>query len=228
MTNVMVKDQNIHARQSGTGSFALQAADGVSDWYVVRTVPRGEYLAADELRRDDFEVLLPRAKTPNLRTGYGYVPLFPGYLFLRCDVKWEAMPSLTGLAHVLGWLNFGGIVAPLPDGYVEQLMQRLESLNEEGGLWRRFQPGEKVRIVGSGIENLAEVVEEAKSPQARVKVLMEFMGRLVSAHVPRENLQSIEDEGMEGEGMENYWGPRRTRGKGRWVKGFGARAAASV
>lgn len=192
-------------------------------WYVVRTEPRGEYLAADELRRDGFEVLFPRAKAPHPRTGHGDVPLFPGYLFLRCNANGEMMPSLARAAHVLGWVRFGGVVPALPDEFVEGLGRRLEAINREGGLWRRFRRGEKVRVVSGSLQNLAEVVEAAKSPRARVRVLMEFMGRVVSAHVPWENLRSIE-----GELAESYRVPRRTRGRGRWIRGFGSRAAAAA
>ena len=110
------------------------------------------------------------------------------------------------------------------DEVIDELRVRWESINEEGGIWRRYRQGEKVRVVYHNMETLAEVVEEAKSPQARVRVLMEFMGRLVSAHVPWENLQSID----EGEPAESYLGSRRTRGKGRWINGFGARAANTV
>ena len=189
-------------------------------WYVVRTEPRGEYLAAKELGRDGFEVLFPRAKTPHPRTGFHDVPLFPGYLFLKCAAQSEGMPSLSQAAHVWGWVSFDGVVPPVPDGFVEQLIQRLEAIDQDGGLWKRFQCGEKVRVVYGGIQNVAEVVEEAKSPQARVRVLMEFMGRVVSTQVPWENLQSIQ-----GDAAKNDPAPRRTRGRGRWIRGFGTRAA---
>lgn len=191
-------------------------------WYVVRTEPRGEYLAAGELCRDGFEVLFPRAKTPHPRSGHGDVPLFPGYLFLGCDANSEGMPSLARAVHVLGWVSFGGVVPSLPDEFVEELGRRLEAINREGGLWRRFRRGEKVCVVSGSLQNLAEVVEEAKSPRARVRVLMEFMGRVVSARVPWENLRSIE-----GESAESYRIPRRTRGRGRWIRGFGSRALAT-
>ncbi|MFQ6029732.1 MAG: transcription termination/antitermination protein NusG, partial [Dehalococcoidia bacterium] len=139
---------------------------------------------------------------------------------LKCDAESEGMPSLARGAHVYGWVAFGGIVPALPDDFVDQMMQRLEVINLKGGLWRRFHRGEKVRVVSGGLQNLAEVVEEAKSPHARVRVLMEFMGRAVSTHVPWENLQSIDEEPE-----ERHRVPRRTRGRGRWITGFGSRAA---
>ena len=187
------------------------------NWYVVRTLPKGEYLAEGELRRDGFEVLLPRAKSPNPRTGHQDLPLFPGYLFLRCDATGVEMPSLGQAAHVLGWVRFGDVAPSLPDGFVELLLVTLEDINQEGGLWRRFLQGEMVNVVSGSIENLAQVVEDTKSPTARVRVLMEFMGSWVSAQVPWESLRSIESEPK-----DNNRARRRTRGKGRWVRGFGS------
>ena len=189
-------------------------------WYVVRSEPRAEYMAASELDRAGFEVLLPRAKTPNPRNGHTDIPLFPGYLFLRCDLAEEAPPIRLTAPHVSGWVSFDGVVPSLPDDFVSSLMLRLTALSEEGGLWRRFRRGEKVQVVTGSLHELAEVVEEPKSPQARVRVLMEFMGGVVTANVPWENLRAVEDE--PNLPIKSH---RRTRGRGRWIRGFGPQAA---
>ncbi len=122
-----------------------------------------------------------------------------------------------------GWVSFGGEVPSVPDEVVSVLRERAEAIDREGGLWRHYRPGETVRIISNNIESLAEVIEEAKSPQARVKVLLSFMGRLVSAQVPWENLQPTEDLSS-----EKLRPTRRTRGRGRWIQGFGPRAAATA
>ena len=193
----------------------------VQHWYVVRTEPRSENAAASELRRAGFEALLPSVKTPHPRTGDSEIPLFPGYLFLKCDM--ESAPQLITLApHVSGWVSFGGTVPPLPEEFVPSLMQRLESIGQEGGLWRRFSKGEIVQIAAGNVEGLAEVLEEPKSPRDKARVLMEFMGRLVRAQVPWQDLRPVEDGPI-----PNHRGPRRTRGRGRWIQGFGQRSLAA-
>ena len=191
-------------------------------WYIVRTKPRAEYLAAEELGRDGFETFFPRVKSPHNRTSHADTPLFPGYLFLRCDLDGDGRSSFRQGHHVLGWLSFDGEVPSVPDQVVSALGERAEAINREGGLWRRYRPGEKVRVNSNNIESLAEVVEEAKSPQARVKVLLSFMGRLVSAQVPWENLQPTEDVPT-----AKLRPARRTRGRGRWIQGFGPRTVAA-
>ena len=124
---------------------------------------------------------------------------------------------------MIGWVSFGGDIPSLPDNTVAELMEHWEAVNRQGGLWRRFRPGEKVRVVSHSLEGLAEVVKEAKSPHSRVQVLLQFMGSLVRAHVPWENLQPIEDR-LE----EKPRPPRRTRGRGRWVRGFEPLAGAAA
>jgi hypothetical protein len=81
-------------------------------------------------------------------------------------------------------------------------------------LWGRFQPGDLVKVVAGALEGFGEVVEQAKTPNGRAKVLLEFMGRMVEAKVPWDALQFAEENG------EKTRLPRRTRGKGRWTPDF--------
>ena len=190
-------------------------------WYVTRTEPRAEFLASSQLLRDGYEIFFPRIKDPYPRVGHTDGPLFPGYIFLRCDPEAEGWPSFRPGHRIAGWVSFGGEVPWLPDEVVAQLKAQSEMINVQGGLWQRFQRGETVVVVTSSMEQLAEVVEEAKSPQARTKVLLEFMGRLVQAQIPWQNLRSLDDSYR-----DRHRPPRRTRGQGRWIRGFGTRELA--
>lgn len=188
-------------------------------WYAARTKPRSEIVAAEELGRDGFEVFFPRVITPAPRIGQIDAPLFPGYLFLHCDLEGGRWPSFRQTHHILGWVSFEGKVPSLPDEVISELRERSESINREGGLWRRFRKGDKVRVASSSVEGFAEIIEEAKSPQSKAKVLMQFMGRLVQAQVPWENLQPVEDQPGDYSSQVNR-PPRRTRGRSRWIRGF--------
>ena len=189
-----------------------------SNWYVVRTMPRAEYIAAGELARDGHEVYLPSVQGPHPRTGHTDAPLFPGYLFIRCDPHSDGWPVFRGIHRVFGWLKLGGEVPALPDDFVASLRGRIEGMNSEGGLWRRFRAGERVQVVSKAMQAEAEIVEEPRSPYSRVKVLMRFMGGLVAGEVPWTDIRPNDDNGN-----ERQRAPRRTRGKGRWIAGFGPR-----
>ena len=76
-------------------------------WYVVRTKPHCEYLAARGLSRDGFQIFLPLVGSPAPRAGREDRPLFPGYLFLRYDVDNQDWPSLKQMPGILGWVVDG-------------------------------------------------------------------------------------------------------------------------
>jgi len=193
-----------------------------SRWYVVRTKPRAEPLAASELERDGIGVFSPMVKKPDVHAGPGLAPLFPGYIFLRWEPETEGWPYIRSAQHVLGLVNFNGEMPWLPDEAIAELKERCDRLNQQGGIWRRYQSGDRVRVVSSSMQSLAQVVEDGKSPNSRVKVLLEFLDRMVPAQVPRENLQPVEESSE-----STIHAPRRTRGRGRWLQGFGPGALAT-
>ena len=187
----------------------------VLSWYVLATEPRAEYIAAAELRRDGLEIFFPLVKAMHNRAGHADEPLFPGYLFVRLSADPENWPSFRPAHRVIGWVNFQGIIPSVPEEAIANLERRVEAINAGQGLWRRFTPGETVRIVSGHIDTLAKVVAEAKSPQARANVLLDFMGRQISAQVPWADIRPVENQTR-----EKHRVPRRTRGNGRWVQNF--------
>lgn len=191
-------------------------------WYVVRTKARSEMLAARELERDGIEYYLPLVKRPNLETSPSESPLFPGYLFLRCNLESTSWPSFRVGQSTLGLVSFRGEIPSLPDEVVASLRERCELINEEGGIWRRYNPGDMVQVISSTIQGLAQVVEDGKTAQSPVRVLLQFLDRLIPAQIPRSDLQPT-DQASERQPRP----PRRTRGGRRWIQGFGPRALAT-
>ena len=194
-------------------------------WYLLRTKPLSEYVAAGALKHSGYELCFPRVQTPRPRSGHSDVPLFPGYLFVRQESNGSGLPSVSRVAGLMGWVRFDGVIPTVPEEVITDLERRVEAINRRGGQWRRYQPGEKVSVNWGSTESLAEVLEEPASPQSRVKVLLDFMGRLVPARVPWQDLHPAADRSWRFNGGRP---PRRTRGNGRWVRGFGPRAATGV
>jgi transcriptional antiterminator RfaH len=183
-----------------------------SEWHVITVQPRAEYLSAEELTRDGHEIFFPCVKSEYARAGHSDKPLFPGYMFIRFDPEQGGWPSFRMAHRVIGWVKFQGVVPTIPNEIIEALAERLDEKSGGEGLWRRFQPGHLVQVVAGALEGLGEVVEEAKSPTGKAKVLIEFMGRMVEAKVPWDALQFTHEQ------VEQK--PRRTRGKGRWTQEF--------
>ena len=188
-------------------------------WFVSRTEPRSDYVSAAELEKDDFEIYFPRVIAPKPAQGQDDTPLFPGYLFLHLDPDQTDWPTFRPGHRMLGWLNFAGEIPSVPDSVISELKERAEGINLTGGLWAQFKIGETVEVVSSGLNGLAEVLEKPKSPHGCATVSIEFMGRMVKARVPWENLKSAQ---MPQFGKSRT--PRRTRGKGRRTAQFRAPA----
>ena len=192
-------------------------------WYVIRTTPLGEYLAASELERDGFEVFFPRFRAPVLRPSHEDAPLFPGYLFIRCDPEADGWPYFRPAHRISGWVRSDNEIPVVPDHVMDILMRDLKSLAGDEGFWRRYVPGEKVNVVSKSMQASAVILEEPRSPESRVKVLLEFMGRMVHAQIPWDNLRPIDD--VLEEAQQATKAPRRTRGRNRWIRGHGPRLA---
>ena len=194
-------------------------------WYAAHTKPLAEYAAQSRLQGAGIEVFLPCAKTPKPRPGHWNTPLFPGYLFLRYDMEKGGLRQLRKMPQLVGMVTFQGTVPPVPDQVISDLAERVETLNAFGGVWTRYRTGERVTVSLGPVESLARVVSGATSPQARVRVLLEFMGRMVEAKVPWRHVQPV-GHGSSLIGDRNGRPRRRTRGRGRWINGFGPREAA--
>ncbi|MDA1349482.1 MAG: hypothetical protein O3A47_11570 [Chloroflexi bacterium] len=187
-------------------------------WYVLRTKPQSDHIAAGNLARQGFEVFFPEVVVPQPGTRQPKVPLFPGYLFIRLHTDDDVWPVVNLVPGVMGWVRVDGHIPTVPDEVVHELVERVEAIDGGGGLWTRFKAGQTVRVVSGKIESLARVLEEPKSPDSRVRVLLEFMGRQIPSDVPWHDIRAIDGEsGVAPRGRR----PRRTRGGGRWIRGFG-------
>ena len=194
-----------------------------SGWYLARTKPMSEYVAAAALEKNGYRHFFPKVQTRRPRVGHDDAPFFPGYIFVHCNEEAGELVPIRLIAGLVGWVHFDDVVPRVPDEVIVELGRRLEEINRNGGRWRQYAPGETVRVISGSVEGFAKVLEEPKSPQARVRVLLSFMDQFVPASVPWQDLQP-EREGPFHGGRP----PRRTRGRGRWVNGFGPRAAASA
>ena len=164
----------------------------VERWYAVRTDPRSEDLASQALTRYGVENYLPKARFATARYGYRLTPIFPGYLFVKWDEDFEQTLRFGHSTRCIGWVNFGGVIPNIPDQIMAELSAKVESLNTADGLWQMFREGEMVQLTSNGIDSIAEVLESPRSPDTLATVLFQFMGRLVKAKVPWEDITPME------------------------------------
>jgi transcriptional antiterminator RfaH len=155
-------------------------------WYAVNTQPNQEARADENLRRQGFCSWLPRFRRLRRharRTEFVLSPLFPGYLFVRLDPETERWRSINGTFGVIRLLCNGDTPLAVPEGLVEEIMQRRDETGFVGVPSRRLTFGKAVRIASGPFANLEGLFQEMPE-RDRVVLLFNLLGRKVRASVP--------------------------------------------
>jgi transcriptional antiterminator RfaH len=160
-----------------------------SQWYVVRSKPRREDYARDQLVRRGVETFLPRIVEPSGRAAGEPVvgPLFPGYLFARLDLSCQ-YTRVIWAPGVHSLVSFGDLPCAVDPEVVQFLRERCGS---EGVILAlpRFEDGDVVRVRSGPLAGLVGVVQGRVSGRCRVRVLMEILRRRTQVSVPIEMLE---------------------------------------
>jgi transcriptional antiterminator RfaH len=162
-----------------------------SHWCAVQTHARAEDKAAFHLRRQGYEVFLPKhlkRRKHARRIDWVPAPLFPRYLFVAVDpaaTRWWSIHSTVGVSSLV---CFGKVPAAVPAGIIAEI----EARQDENGLVKLraadgFKRGDRVRIIDGPLNDLEGLFDGA-SDEARVTILLDLMGRQVKVRVPVETV----------------------------------------
>jgi transcriptional antiterminator RfaH len=157
-------------------------------WYLVHTKPRGEAVAEANLRRQGYDIYLPRLAHRVLsryRWRERVQPLFPRYLFLQLAEGSQALAPVQSSMGVSSVVRFGATYAVVPDGIIDELRSRAEP---QSGLHRLNRiappvPGEAIKITMKPFDGLAGIFERACGND-RVLVLLRLLGQETSLRLP--------------------------------------------
>lgn len=155
-------------------------------WYVVRTKPRKEGYAQDQLTRRGVDTFLPRILERGL-DGPVVAALFPGYLFAHANLALQHN-AIIWAPGVRRLVSFGDTPTPVDDEVVDFIRQRC---GKEGVVRSEpsFRPGEWVRVKRGPLEGLLGMVDAEVSGPCRVRVLMELLRRRTRVSIPIEFLE---------------------------------------
>ena len=171
-------------------------------WYAVRTKPRQEFRAQENLTRQGFCTYFPLLQPAGRRKRTE--PLFPGYLFLQekplqeeslqeeslqeessevFRLPWEKVRSTRG---VLCFVRFGAEPARL-EGTVVNAIREREKLMEKSppGF---FKQGQAVSFVDDGSLNGLQGVYLCDKGEERCVILLNFLNRTQKVVVPQASL----------------------------------------
>src|SRR5215203_1827427 len=162
-------------------------------WYVAQTRPHAENKASEHLRRQGFEVYLPRylkQRRHARRVETITAPLFPNYLFVAIDIETQRWLSIQSTIGVVRLVCDGDRPAPVPQHVIETLKGRedakgLIQLNRRA----RFSPGDSVRVLQGALYDCLGLYE-GMSGEARVAILLELLGRKVRVILGPEAIEA--------------------------------------
>ncbi|MDX2169346.1 MAG: transcription termination/antitermination NusG family protein [Deltaproteobacteria bacterium] len=160
------------------------------EWYVVRSKPRREEYAQDQLLRRGVETFLPRILEPARgRLAPVVGPLFPGYLFARVDLlsQYNRVIWAPGVSR---FVAFGDVPASVDPEVIAFLRERAGAAGIVRVV-RTFHDGDVVRVTRGPLHGLEGVVDGHASGQARVRVLMELLRRRTQVSVPSQLLEHV-------------------------------------
>lgn len=145
-------------------------------WYVVTAQPGREGVAELHLRRQGFEVWMPRQLrivSRARRRQEKLVPLFPGYMFVSLDIDRDRWRPINGTFGVRSLLMQGERPLPCPRGLVEGLRAWAggEGVVKEQPALR---PGDAVCVVSGPLSQMAGKLIRLDDA-GRARVLLRIM-----------------------------------------------------
>jgi transcriptional antiterminator RfaH len=161
-------------------------------WYIIQFKPNSHKIAVHYLQRQGFETFLPMHEVTR-RTATKFEPVtrprFAGYMFVACDPEkapWMQINSTYGVSRML---SFAQGFKPMPEALIAGLRARCDSVGKVVPL-KDFEAGQSVKMHSGPFASFIATVEQMAS-DARVWVLLDFLGKATRVQVDRQQIQAV-------------------------------------
>jgi transcriptional antiterminator RfaH len=162
-------------------------------WYCLRTQHKREHITARNLRSQlGLETFCPRiSQVRKTKAGKKRFveALFPNYLFARFDLH-EQMRTVSFAAGVNYIVHNGRKDPFIPD----PVMEELQATTPEGIISlpdHPFTPGCRVEVLSGGLKGLNGTVLAILSPEERIAILLNFLGREIEVNLHPSMVHSL-------------------------------------
>lgn len=162
-------------------------------WLVVKTKPRQEVRAKENLERQGFLVYLPRLPVKKRLSGIWRVvfePLFPGYLFITINPEEKSLAPIRSTFGVIDLVKFGQQVVPVPAEVISYIQQRESDAIDYPPDTLPLSPGDEVKVLDGPFAGLPAIYQMAKGSE-RAMLLISFLGRHNSVAVPINHIAPV-------------------------------------
>jgi transcription antitermination factor NusG len=159
-------------------------------WYALFTRYQHEKAVAQALSSKGQEVYLPLHRSVRQwqdRTKQLWLPLFPGYVFLRGAMDRQLQILTTpGVIHIVGW---GGRLAIIPQGQIDAVRQLVAS-NFAVRAHPYLRRGDRVRLKAGALAGLEGILVRDRGV-ARLVVSIEMLGQSAAVEIDVANVERI-------------------------------------
>jgi transcription antitermination factor NusG len=168
----------------------IQSAAGALNWYALFTRHQHEKSVASALSKKSYEVYLPLYRSVRRwqdRAKALWLPLFPGYVFVREGMDRQLQILTTpGVIHIVKWGGRPAIVPLSQLKAIRQIIESCPSVETHGYL----QSGDRVRVKTGPLMGLEGILTRKKGV-ARLVVSMEMLGRSAAVEIDVLNVERI-------------------------------------
>jgi transcription antitermination factor NusG len=149
----------------------------MKQWYVLQAKAQKEHVVYEQLCVRKFEAYYPhiRVKVVNPRARK-IKPYFPGYLFVRIDLKQMGSSALQWTPGAVGLIGYGGEPAFVPDSLLQAIRRHVDHINNiSGEAFDSLKAGETVAITSGPFAGYRAIFDSYLPGHERARVLLQVL-----------------------------------------------------
>jgi transcription antitermination factor NusG len=173
-------------------SVSLQVLPIETFWFAVQTRPRYEKKVALELQEKGIESFLPlhsvKHQWSDRKQGV-FLPLFPGYTFVRISPAQNLRVAVLRTNGVINFVGARGTGTLIPDGEIEAVQTILKE-NIPVKLYPYLKVGRAVRIRGGCLDGITGILTKINGDQSLI-ISVELIQRSLAMRVTGYDIEPV-------------------------------------
>jgi len=159
-------------------------------WYVMQSKPQKEHFLYSQLRLSQIETYLPLVNVEKQNGSSTKKPFFPRYLFIQLDLSKSGTACLQWMPGAKGIVSFGGQPASIPDYFIYQLKNKLETMrvtHKTRSL--QISKGSVVKIIHGPFEGYDAIFNQYLPEKDRVNLFLKALSdNTFSIEIPASHI----------------------------------------
>lgn len=163
-------------------------------WYVLRSKPRKEPALYKYARSQGHEIFYPTIPVKPVNPRASTIrPYFPGYMFLKTDMRTVGESTFHWMPFSQGLVRVGLEPARVPENIIHALQTNMMGIWDAGGIeLEGLQRGDRVTIREGAFEGFQALFDARLPGSERVRVLLEMLNdRYVAVELDANLIERI-------------------------------------